>query len=207
MIAVLDYGIGNLRSAEKALEFLGADVRLATTAADAEGASGVVLPGVGAYGACWNALLKSGLHKVAERAVSDGVPFLGICVGYQLMFEGSVESPQAGGLGIFEGRVQRLEGGLKLPQIQWNQVRREQEGVLLPEGDHEAWFYFVHSFAPVPTGASAQSIAGTAEYGERFAAAVETERVWGVQFHPEKSGVEGLSLLGRFVALSAREAS
>ena len=201
MIAVLDYGIGNLRSAEKALEFLGADVRLVGTAAEAEGATGVVLPGVGAYGACWEALRESGLDKVAERAVADGVPFLGICVGYQLMFEGSDESPQAGGLGIFEGRVQRLEGGLKLPQIQWNQVRRERSGSLLPAHD-EAWFYFVHSFAPVPIGKSAEAVAGTAEYGERFAAAIETERVWGVQFHPEKSGAEGLSLLGRFVSLT-----
>jgi len=201
VIAVLDYGIGNLRSAEKALGFIGADVQLVTTASEAEGATGIVLPGVGAYGACFDALQESGLDKVAERAVAAGVPFLGICVGYQLMFEGSDESPRAGGLGIFEGRVQRLDGGLKLPQIQWNQVRRERPGSLLPEED-EAWFYFVHSFAPVPTGDSADAVAGTAEYGERFAAAVETERVWGVQFHPEKSGAEGLSLLGRFLALA-----
>lgn len=206
MIAVLDYGIGNLRSAEKALEFLGADVRLVTTADQAEGATGVVLPGVGAYGACWDALLESGLDEVVQRAIAEGVPFLGICVGYQLMFEGSDESPDAGGLGIFEGRVRRLEGGLKLPQIQWNQVRREREGRLLAQGGDDPWFYFVHSFAPVPTGASAEAVAGMAEYGAWFAAAVETERVWGVQFHPEKSGSEGLSLLGRFVQLTTGSA-
>jgi glutamine amidotransferase len=202
MIAVLDYGIGNLRSAEKALAFVGADVALITRAEEAAGATGVVLPGVGAYGACADALYASGLDEVARRAIDDGVPFLGICVGYQLMFEGSDESPDAVGLGIFQGRVQRLGGGLKLPQIQWNQVRREWGGQMLPDGDVDPWFYFVHSFAPVPTGASRDATVGTAEYGERFAAAIETERVWGVQFHPEKSGNEGLLLLRRFVALT-----
>lgn len=202
MIAVLDYGIGNLRSAEKALAFVGADVELITRPEQAVGATGVVLPGVGAYGACADALFASGLDKVARKAIDEGVPFLGICVGYQLMFEGSDESPDAVGLGIFQGRVQRLGGGLKLPQIQWNQVQREWDGQMLPDSEIDPWFYFVHSFAPVPTGASRDATVGTAEYGERFAAAIETERVWGVQFHPEKSGNEGLALLRRFVALT-----
>jgi glutamine amidotransferase len=207
LIAVLDYGIGNLRSAEKALEYLGADVRLVTEPDQATGASGVVLPGVGAYGACAVALVESGLDQVARRAIDDEVPFLGICVGYQLLFEGSDESPGAVGLGVFEGRVERLGGGGKLPQIQWNQVRRERKNKMLPSGGEDPWFYFVHSYAPVPRGASAALIVGSAEYGDRFAAAIATDHVWGVQFHPEKSGPVGLGLLARFVDLAEQGGS
>jgi imidazole glycerol-phosphate synthase subunit HisH len=207
VIAVLDYEIGNLRSAEKALAYLGADVRLATTAEEAEGASAVVLPGVGAFGACAHALRASGLDVVARRAIDDELPFLGICVGYQLLFEGSDESPDEEGLGIFSGRVERLAGDAKLPQIQWNQVRPDRPGEMFPTGAVDPWFYFVHSYAPVPSGSSVQAIAGTAEYGERFVAAVETGRLWGVQFHPEKSGTTGLALLARFVELTERSSS
>ena len=207
MIAVLDYGIGNLRSAEKALAYLGADVRLATTVEEADGASGVVLPGVGAFGACAVALRASGLDVVARRAIEGGLPFLGICVGYQLLFEGSDESPDQPGLGVLSGRVERLGGDVKLPQIQWNQVHREGASEMLPASGVDPWFYFVHSYAPVPTGSSLEAVAGTAEYGERFVAAVETGRLWGVQFHPEKSGTTGLSLLARFVQLAERTAS
>jgi len=206
VIAVLDYGIGNLRSAEKALAHLGADVRLVTDPDDAVGAAGIVLPGVGAFGACATALRASGLDAVARRAIDDDVPFLGICVGYQLLFEGSDESPDQQGLGILEGRVERLRGEVKLPQIQWNQVRRERDGRMLA-GTEDPWFYFVHSYVPVPTGKSLDAIAGSAEYGERFVAAVETGNLWGVQFHPEKSGTSGLSLLARFVQLAEPESS
>lgn len=206
MIAVLDYGIGNLRSAEKALAYLGADVRLVTDPDDAAGASGVVLPGVGAFGACAAALRESGLDVVARRAIDDERPFLGICVGYQLLFEGSDESPDQPGLGVLEGRVERLRGDVKLPQIQWNQVRTEHPGRMLVGGE-DPWFYFVHSYAPVPSGASSSAVAGTAEYGERFVAAIETGQLWGVQFHPEKSGTAGLSLLARFVELAEPEST
>jgi imidazole glycerol-phosphate synthase subunit HisH len=204
MIAVLDYGIGNLRSAEKALAHLGADVRLVTRPEEAAGANGVVLPGVGAFGACASALRESGLETVARQAIQDGVPFLGICVGYQLLFEGSDESPDQPGLGVLSGRVERLGGDVKLPQIQWNQVRPEFPGEMLPGSGTDPWFYFVHSFAPVPSGASRAAVAGTAEYGERFVAAVEAGTLWGVQFHPEKSGTTGLALLSRFVELAER---
>jgi glutamine amidotransferase len=207
VIAVLDYGIGNLRSAEKALAYLGADVRLATTAEEAEGATAVVLPGVGAFGACAQALRASGLDVVARKAIDDQLPFLGICVGYQLLFEGSDESPDDSGLGVLAGRVERLVGEVKLPQIQWNQVRPEADCEMFPAGDVDPWFYFVHSYAPVPTGTSLQAIAGTAEYGGRFVAAVETGRLWGVQFHPEKSGTTGLALLARFVEMAERTAA
>ncbi len=207
MIAVLDYGIGNLRSAEKALAYLGADVRLVTMAADAAGASAVVLPGVGAFGACATALRESGLEGVARQAIDDGLPFLGICVGYQLLFEASDESPEQPGLGVLAGRVERLRGDVKLPQIQWNRVRRSGPGEMFPTAGHDPWFYFVHSYAPVPTGPSLAAVAGTAEYGERFVAAVERGRLWGVQFHPEKSGPTGLSLLARFVDLAERTES
>jgi imidazole glycerol-phosphate synthase subunit HisH len=207
MIAVLDYGIGNLRSAEKALAYLGADVRLVTDAEDAAGADGVVLPGVGAFGACAAALRASGLEVAARRAIDEEVPFLGICVGYQLLFEGSDESPDQPGLGVLSGRVERLGGDVKLPQIQWNQVHSERPGEMFPAVGSDPWFYFVHSYAPVPTGSSLPAVAGTAEYGERFVAAVEAGRLWGVQFHPEKSGTTGLGLLGRFVELVERTKS
>jgi imidazole glycerol-phosphate synthase subunit HisH len=199
VIAVLDYGIGNLRSAEKALESLGADVRLVTNAEEASGASGVVLPGVGAFGACAEALAASGLEPVVREAISAGTPFLGICVGYQLLFEGSDESPEIAGLGVLRGRVRRLAGEEKLPQIQWNPVRRERQSRMLGDGSDETWFYFVHSFAPVPEGEHLDAVVGSAEYGERFACAVELGPLWAVQFHPEKSGKSGLGLLARFV--------
>jgi glutamine amidotransferase len=207
VIAVLDYGIGNLRSAEKALAYLGADVRLITSKEDAAGASGIVLPGVGAFGACAEALRASGLEGVARQAIDDEVPFLGICVGYQLLFEGSDESPDQPGLGVLTGRVERLSGDVKLPQIQWNQVRREGSGEMFPLAGSDPWFYFVHSYVPVPTGPSLAAVAGTAEYGERFVAAVESGRLWGVQFHPEKSGPTGLALLARFVELAEQTVS
>lgn len=199
MICVLDYGIGNLRSAEKALAYLGADVRLVTDAAQAEGANGIVLPGVGAFGACATALAESGLEPVARAAIESGTPFLGICVGFQLLFEGSDESPAVPGLGVLEGRVRRLAGQVKLPQIQWNSVRREGASRMLPSGGEDPWYYFVHSYAPEPTGESARFVVGTADYGERFVCAYERDHVWAVQFHPEKSGPQGLALLARFV--------
>ena len=132
MIAVLDYGIGNLRSAEKALAHLGAHVRLATTVDEAEGASAVVLPGVGAFGACARALRESGLEKVARAAMAGDVPFLAVCIGFQLLYEGSDESPEAPGLGVLSGRVGLLGPTVKHPQMQWNQLVTVTGGELDP---------------------------------------------------------------------------
>ena len=202
MIAVLDYGIGNLRSAERALRHLGADARLVTDRADAEGATGVVLPGVGAFGACATALRRSGLDQVAADALEGGLPFLGICVGLQLLYEGSAESPGTPGLGALAGTVGPLAPGVKRPQMQWNRLRRRPRR---PQGllgglEDEPWVYFVHSFAP-PDG---DDVVATCDYGGEVAAAVERGPLWGTQFHPEKSGTTGLAILANFVARCER---
>ncbi len=201
-IAVLDYGIGNLRSAEKALQHVGADARLVTEAAEVESADAVVLPGVGAFGACARALRESGLEKAALGALSSGVPFFGVCIGFQLLYRSSVESPGAEGLGVFPGTVERLPDNVKHPQMQWNQLQARGEGEqpapLRGLGD-APWIYFVHSYAP-PVGEETVAIC---DYGGPVAALVARGSLWGAQFHPEKSGRSGLALLSNFVALAA----
>jgi glutamine amidotransferase len=202
VIAVLDYGIGNLRSAEKALAHVGADARLVTSAEEAEGAAGVVLPGVGAFGACADALRASGLDAVALAAIESRVPFLGVCVGFQLLFDDAEESPGVPGLGVLEGTVERLDGDVKLPQMQWNVLDRVGPASSLLAGlAPSPWFYFVHSYAPVPRGAARDCVAATCEYGGTVVAAIERDSLFGTQFHPEKSGLAGLHLLRNFVAV------
>lgn len=195
MIAVLDYGIGNLRSAEKALQRSGRDVRLVSSAGDATDLTGVVLPGVGAFGRCMEALRSSGLDKVALTAIDAGTPFLGICVGMQMLYEGSDEDPGVTGLGVLPGRVRRLRDGVKHPQMQWNRVSVARQSPLLAGIEDGSWFYFVHSYAPDP---SPQVIA-TCDYGGPIPAMVERGRLWATQFHPEKSSTDGLRLLANFV--------
>jgi glutamine amidotransferase len=200
-IAVLDYGIGNLRSAEKALQRVGADARLVRDAVAVEAADAVVLPGVGAFGACARALRASGLEQPARAALAAEVPFFGVCVGFQLLYEGSVESPGEPGLGIFAGTVRRLPDGVKHPQMQWNTLEVRGGGVPAPLrglGAHP-WVYFVHSFVP-PVGDETVAVC---DYGGAVAALAARNRLWGAQFHPEKSGATGLALLGNFVALAA----
>ena len=196
MIAVLDYGIGNLRSAEKALQRLGADARLVDDPDVAATADGIVLPGVGSFGPCASALESSGLDRVVIDAVSRGIPFLGICVGFQLLYEGSEESPGARGLGLLPGMVRRLPGHVKHPQIQWNRVEAIAPNDLVPVGQDQ-WMYFVHSYAP---SVGTETVA-TCDYGGPVAAAVQSGSLCGVQFHPEKSGDDGLALLRRFIEL------
>ena len=196
MIAVLDYGIGNLRSAQKALEKVGADARLVTRAADAEGAAGVVLPGVGAFGRCMEALRASGLDRVALDAIGGGTPFLGICVGMQLLYISSEENPDVRGLAVLHGMVRRLPEGVKRPQMQWNVLQRVGRPSRLLDGlGEEPWVYFVHSYAPDAT----DDVVATCDYGGSVVAAVERENVMATQFHPEKSGAAGLALLTNFV--------
>jgi len=196
-IAVLDYGIGNLRSAEKALQHLGAPARLVRDPAEVADAAGVVLPGVGAFAACAEALRRSGLDGAVRRAVGSDVPFLGICVGFQLLYEASEESPGTDGLGLFPGTVRRLPEGVKRPQMQWNRLVRLGAGSTLLEGlGPEPWVYFVHSFAPEV----GEETVAVCDYGGPVAAAAERGRVFGTQFHPEKSGRAGLGALANFVA-------
>jgi imidazole glycerol-phosphate synthase subunit HisH len=200
-VAVLDYGIGNLRSAEKALQHVGAAARLVTAVGDVEAADAVVLPGVGAFGACAQALRDSGLEVPARDAIAAGIPFFGVCVGFQLLYESSVESPGASGLGVFSGAVQSLPAGVKHPQMQWNVLEPAGTDVpVLLEGLGERpWVYFVHSFAP-PVGAETVAVC---EYGGPVAAMANRGALWGAQFHPEKSGTAGLALLANFVAQAA----
>jgi glutamine amidotransferase len=198
MIAVLDYGIGNLRSAEKALQHVGADARLTDDPSVIRSASGVVLPGVGAFGRCMDALERTGLDALAREAAAGDVPFLGICIGMQLLYESSEESPERPGLGALPGVVRRLPDGVKHPQMQWNTVDvRDGNASYLFDGlDDPAWFYFVHSYAPD----DATNAVATCEYGGQVVVAVERGNVAATQFHPEKSGTNGLRLLGNFVA-------
>jgi glutamine amidotransferase len=202
-IAVLDYGIGNLRSAEKALQHVGAAARLVTDPVDVAAADAVVLPGVGAFGACARALRESGLEGPARAALEAGVPFFGVCVGFQLLYEGSVESPGAAGLGVFAGDVAALPSGVKHPQMQWNQLEvttaEDGEPPALHGLGPRPWVYFVHSFAP-PVG---EETVAVCDYGGPVAALVSRGTLWGAQFHPEKSGSTGLRLLSNFVDLAA----
>lgn len=200
MIAVLDYGIGNLRSAEKALQHVGGDARLVTTAAEAAGADAVVLPGVGAFGACMDALRTSGLDEAAHRAVADGRPFLGICVGMQLLYDGSDEDPAAAGLGILPGRIRLLADSVKRPQMQWNVLRFERPGDPLVAGlGADPWVYWVHSYAADPDDTT--QVIATCDYGGDVVGVVGRDNLWATQFHPEKSGPVGLQLLRNFVRI------
>jgi imidazole glycerol-phosphate synthase subunit HisH len=198
VIAVLDYGIGNLRSAEKALQHLGADARLIGDPDEAASATGMVLPGVGAFAPCAKALRASGLDRVALDAIALGLPFLGICIGFQLLYEGSDEDPGHAGLGVLPGVVRALPEGVKHPQMQWNQLDRRPgvESGLLRGLDVGSWVYFVHSFAPEVT----EVTTSTCDYGGPVAASAERGSLWGTQFHPEKSGAAGLAILANFVA-------
>jgi glutamine amidotransferase len=209
VIAVLDYGIGNLRSAEKALLRVGAQARLVDSPEGAIDASGLVLPGVGAFGACARALRYSGLDEVVRLGIDDGLPFLGICVGLQLLFEGSEEDPEMPGLGILPGFVRALPETERRPQMQWNLVRRvaARNSRLLGE-EESRWYYFVHSYVPFPEGDDGlQSVVGTCDYGGEMAVAFERGNLFGTQFHPEKSASAGLELLERFARICAGEPS
>jgi glutamine amidotransferase len=195
MVAVLDYGIGNLRSAQKALERVGADARLTADPDEIAAADGVVLPGVGAFGRCMDALRESGLDRIAIDASAAGRPFLGICVGMQLLYEGSEEDPDAAGLGILPGIVRRLPEGVKHPQMQWNTLDVTGNPPLFAGIERPIWVYFVHSYAAEVT----DDVVATCDYGGPVAAAVVRGDLWATQFHPEKSGEAGLAILENFV--------
>jgi len=199
-IAVLDYGIGNLRSAEKALQKVGADAKLVADPAEAGAADALVLPGVGAFGRCMEALRQSGLDTVATDGIRAGTPFLGICIGMQMLYEGSEEDADVAGLGVLPGAVRRLPEGVKHPQMQWNVLQPLKPASPLLAGlASPCWAYFVHSYAPD----ASDDVVATCDYGGSVVAAVERGRLWATQFHPEKSGANGLRLLANFVAAAA----
>jgi imidazole glycerol-phosphate synthase subunit HisH len=196
LIAVLDYGIGNLRSAQKALQHVGADARLTSDPGLIAEADGLVLPGVGAFGRCMEALRASGLDQVAVEAIAADRPFLGICIGMQMLYESSEEAPDVRGLGVLPGRVRRLGEGVKRPQMQWNVLETSRTSQLLAGLDEPVWVYFDHSYA----AELSVDVVATCDYGGAVTAAVERGRLWATQFHPEKSSAVGLALLGNFVA-------
>jgi glutamine amidotransferase len=200
LIAVLDYEIGNLRSAQKALQHVGADARLTADPGLVREAAGVVLPGVGAFGPCMAALRRTGLADLALEAVTRDVPFLGICIGMQLLFEGSEEAPDEPGLGVLPGTVRLLPGDVKRPQMQWNLLERRGDPGLLADAPDPAWAYFVHSYAADTDDAI---VTATCDYGGPVVAAVESGPVWATQFHPEKSSRTGLAALRAFVTRAA----
>ncbi len=197
-VAVLDYGMGNLRSVEKALEHVGAEVIRTSDLETAGGADAVILPGVGAFPRAMERVRELGMASFLTEWAAGERPLLGVCLGMQLLFERSTELGGAEGLGLLEGEVTALEsGGLKVPHMGWEAVRWEGESALAGDEESGTPFYFVHSFVARP--ASEADVAGTTEWGERFACAVERGPIWGVQFHPEKSSEAGLGLLSRFV--------
>jgi glutamine amidotransferase len=199
---VLDYGIGNLRSAEKALVHLGAPAVLTADPGLVREAIGVVLPGVGHFGACMAALRAACLDDLAIDAAASGRPFLGICIGMQMLFEGSDEAPGIAGLGVLPGRVTALPATVKLPQIGWNTLERVPGSALVAGLADPVWVYFVHTYAPETDD---DVVAAWCDYGRRFPAAVERGNVWATQFHPEKSGDVGLQLLTNFVSRCTAE--
>ncbi|MSO44537.1 MAG: imidazole glycerol phosphate synthase subunit HisH [Thermoleophilia bacterium] len=199
MVALLDFEMSNLRSAGKALERLGARVRIATRPEEAAGADAIVLPGVGRFGAAMERLESGGFAGMLREAAGAGVPVLGICLGLQVLFEDSEESPGVPGLGILKGRVRRLRTDMKVPHIGWSEVTWRDGAMLAPVGGAAGsrTYYFVHSYVCEP--ASAADVLGTAVHGTRFAAAAGHGCVMGLQFHPEKSSTAGLSLLGHWL--------
>jgi glutamine amidotransferase len=203
VIAIVDYGMGNVTSARMALEHVGAEVVLTDDAAAIGGADGVVLPGVGAFPRAMQELER---RDLVEPLAEYGGPILGICLGMQLLFESSTEMGGANGLGFLAGSVEALDtAGLKLPQIGWNDVVWRGDSPLSDGLPERTPMYHVHSFAPRPADASL--VLGTATYGNEFVTAVGSGNVFGVQFHPEKSSTHGLALLRNFVRLAARVAA
>jgi imidazole glycerol-phosphate synthase subunit HisH len=201
-IAILDYGMGNLRSVEKALEHVGVIAKISNEAEEVRAADGVILPGVGAFPRAMERIHDLRLDELIGERREAGVPILGICLGLQLLFDSTTELGGAEGLGLLEGPVDGLDApGLKVPHIGWSPVRWERESQLAEGIPSETPFYFVHSFAP---SASEDELLGTAEYGTRFACAAERDNVFGVQFHPEKSSAAGLRLLSNFAGICAK---
>ena len=201
-ICILDYGMGNLRSVEKALEHVGAEATIDNDPAAVRAAAGLILPGVGAFPRAMERIRELGIDELVAERRATGVPILGICLGLQLLFDSTTELGGATGLGLLPGTVTGLDAdGLKVPHIGWSPVAWARESRLTEGIETSTPFYFVHSFCPHPDPGD---LLGTAEYGGRFACAAERDNVFGVQFHPEKSSSAGLRLLANFAGVCAR---
>ncbi|MCK4904780.1 imidazole glycerol phosphate synthase subunit HisH [bacterium] len=203
MIAIIDYGMGNLRSVSKALESVGAKTIVTNKPEDIKSADAVILPGVGAFYRGMENLKDKKLLPVISEAVKSKKPFLGICLGLQLLFTESEEHGISKGLGLIKGRVKKFSSGLKIPHMGWNQIRLKTEDQrpktinLFKDIPDESYFYFVHSYYVEPEDKN--TIIATTNYGENFVSAINKDNIWGVQFHPEKSSDLGLKILKNFV--------
>ncbi len=199
MIAIVDYGVGNLRSVQRAFEYVGAEVTVTAHRETIESASAVVLPGVGAFGKAMSNLERAGLTDVICQVITQGRPFLGICLGLQLLFEESEEMGQYRGLGVFGGQVKRFEVSLKVPQIGWNQIHIQRTSPLLEGVADGSYAYFVHSYYVAP--ADPEIVLAITDYEIDYASIVGQDNVFGIQFHPEKSQAVGLRILRNFTEL------
>ena len=195
-VAIIDYGVGNLRSVEKAFAATGCDAIVSGDEEILRAAQRLVLPGVGAFGACMRALKERGFDRLVHEKVSEGTPLLGVCVGMQMLFEESDEFGSTPGLGLLKGSVSRFGNELVVPQVGWNRIHQHREHVLFDGVADGAFCYFVHSFYCRPR--DEEVIAGETEYGQRYASVVARENICGVQFHPEKSQDVGLRMLRNF---------
>ncbi len=196
MIAVLDYGAGNLRSVQNALDHLGASYEIVTDSLGLHRGAKILLPGVGNFGQMMHALDRLEVRETLRERIAAGIPFFGICLGLQALFQGSAEAPERGGLGIFPGSVQRFSAAARVPHMGWNNLTVVRPSRLLAVGE-EPFVYFANSyFAPV-----GEATAATCTYGNPFTAVLESGNIFGVQFHPEKSGPAGLEVVRRFVEL------
>lgn len=202
MIAVIDYDAGNIKSVEKALIYLGEEVKITREKEEILSADGVILPGVGAFGDAMEKLHAYGLVEVIREVVSRKIPFLGICLGLQLMFESSEETPGVEGLHLLDGRIRRIPSapGLKIPHIGWNDLTFPNEGRLFQGIEEHAYVYFVHSYYLEATDSAI--VTATTEYGTLIHASVEKDNIFACQFHPEKSSRTGLKILQNFVEIT-----
>ena len=196
MIAIIDYGMGNLKSVENAFAKIGLAARVTDSPQELLLAAGVILPGVGAFADCIKYLRETGLDQIVIECAGKGTPLLGICLGFQVLFSVSYENGQHRGLDIFKGEVKRLPGGIKVPHMGWNQLEIKNRSPLLEGVEDASFFYFVHSYYVEPE--DAQVITATTTYGCRFTSMVGKDNVHGVQFHPEKSSTKGLGILKNF---------
>lgn len=197
MIAIIDYGAGNIRSIEKALEHVGAIVQVTDEPDTVNKAEAIVLPGVGSGGAAMSRMTERGLDNAIRRATQQGKPFLGICLGMQLLADHHAEG-EVDGLSLFPGEVRRIPHGPKIPHMGWNQVKPLQTALAIFEDiPEDAYFYFAHSYYVEPQ--DSHGVAAITDYGSPFCSVIVTEQVWGTQFHPEKSGYVGLQLLNNFL--------
>ncbi|HEC69247.1 MAG TPA: imidazole glycerol phosphate synthase subunit HisH [Candidatus Omnitrophica bacterium] len=199
VLGVIDYGLGNLRSVSKALEVLGVKVILSSDVRRLSEVRGLILPGVGAFKRGMENLEKLGLKDFLRQSLNRGIPFLGICLGFQLLFTESEEGGRVKGLEVLKGRVVRFSKGIKIPHMGWNQVEFKKDNNLFKEIPDKSFFYFVHSYYVEPE--DKDIVISTTDYGGEFVSAINKDNLWAVQFHPEKSSELGLKLLKNFISI------